>query len=91
MADTQPPRTAPHDLLSRAQKALQESRFEDAAEAYGLLAELLPGEASIWHDLGLAQLRAQDARQAVDSLERSLALDDRVITTHLNLAGRSCS
>lgn len=86
MADTQPPRTAPHDLLSRAQKALQESRFEDAAEAYGLLAELLPGEASIWHDLGLAQLRAQDARQAVDSLERSLALDDRVITTHLNLA-----
>lgn len=76
----------PQELLEAGHRALAAGRFDDAVAAFRALTERLPRRASLWHDLGLAHLRAQDPRAAVAALERALALDSDSPQTRLNLA-----
>lgn len=68
-----PAQDAPNALAERAQRAMAERRFADAATAYGELAKSFPAEPALQANLGMAlHLSARD-QEAVAPLRRAAA------------------
>ncbi len=57
-----------------------------AALAYRAALEATPGDRTLWHNLGLAELERGDLPAAREALERALALGPASARLHLSLA-----
>lgn len=63
----------------------QQGRWREAVKVYLHAADLDASSPGLWREMALAQLGAGDAEPAVDSLRKSLALDDRHADTWMKL------
>ena len=79
----QPPQLAP--LLSQATRLLQSGRAGDAVVPLREAARCMPGNAGIWHDLGLACLESGQIAEAITALRSSLSIDPRFQDSYLRL------
>ena len=79
----QPPQLAP--LLSQATRLLQSGRAGDAVVPLREAARCMPGNAAIWHDLGLACLESGQIAEAITALRSSLSIDPRFQDSYLRL------
>jgi len=67
-------------LIRKASEACQNDRWQDALDYYQQAIERArvlndrAGEASAWHNLGVAQIRMQRPHQAIESLQHALPL-----------------
>lgn len=64
---------SPITLAERAQRAMSERQFADAAEAYGALAKSFPGEPTLQANLGMALHLSGRDQEAVVPLQRAAA------------------
>lgn len=64
---------SPNALAERAQRAMSERQFADAAEAYGALAKSFPGEPTLQANLGMALHLSGRDQEAIDPLQRAAA------------------
>ena len=79
----QPPQLAP--LLDQAARLLQSGRPGDAVVPLREAARCMPGNAAIWHDLGLACLDSGRIEEAINALRSSVAIDPRFQDSYLRL------
>ena len=79
----QPPQLAP--LLSHAARLLQAGRAGDAVVPLSEAARCMPGNAAIWHDLGLACLESGRITDAITALRNSVAVEPRFQDSYLRL------
>jgi tetratricopeptide (TPR) repeat protein len=68
-------------LLARANSARERGDFKELASALELLVRRIPGQVSLWYNLGIAQYRIGDYQRAVEVLQQAFALssEDRAI------------
>ena len=79
----QPPQLAP--LLSHAARLLQAGRAGDAVVPLSEAARCMPGNAAIWHDLGLACFESGRITDAITALRNSVAVEPRFQDSYLRL------
>jgi tetratricopeptide (TPR) repeat protein len=79
----QPPQLAP--LLNQAARLLQSGRAGDAIVPLREAARCMPGNAGIWHDLGLACLESGQIAEAITALRSALSIDPRFQDSYLRL------
>lgn len=72
-------------LIRAGDKARDERRWADAAQAYQAALELAPKKVGIWVQLGHARKEAGDLDGAGEAYRRSLSLDPNIADTHLQL------
>jgi tetratricopeptide (TPR) repeat protein len=75
----------PSRLLSQATHWLQAGRPDQAIPALQQAAHVLPGNAAVLHDLGLAYLECGRIDDAVAALKHSIAIDPALRDSHLRL------
>lgn len=80
----QPPQLAP--LLDQAARLLQAGRAGDAVVPLREAARCMPGNAAIWHDLGLACLESGRVAEAITALRSSVAINPGFQDSYLRLA-----
>jgi tetratricopeptide (TPR) repeat protein len=78
-----PPQLVP--LLGQAARLLQAGRAGDAVVPLREAARCMPGNAGIWHDLGLACLESGQIAAAITALRSSVAIDPRFQDSYLRL------
>ena len=79
----QPPQLAP--LLAQATRLLQAGRAGDAVVPLREAARCMPGNAGIWHDLGLACLESGRVAEAITALRTSVVIEPRFQDSQLRL------
>ena len=79
----QPPQLAP--LLDQAARLLQGGRAGDAVVPLREAARCMPGNAAIWHDLGLACLESGRIAEAITALRSSVAINPGFQDSYLRL------
>jgi tetratricopeptide (TPR) repeat protein len=75
--------TAP--LLAHAVRLLKAGRPAEAIAPLADAVVLQPGNATIWHDLGLAYLETGRLAEAVDAFQRSVAINPRFTDAHFRM------
>lgn len=76
------------DLLQEQCRVLFETKGPIAAEPFlRELAELTPGDASAWHNLGTVALQKNEPQSAIAALSRSVELRPESVGTWLQLVG----
>jgi tetratricopeptide (TPR) repeat protein len=79
----QPPQVVP--LLAHAAHLLKARRPRDAVVALREAARLLPGNAAVLHDLGLACLECGQISEAITVLRTCVSVDPSFVDSHLRL------
>ena len=73
--------------LARAAALHRDGRLADAIAAYDALLADDPGNAGIWHNLGVARAGTGDAAGALAAFDRALALRPGYVHAHVNRGG----
>ena len=73
--------------LARAAALHRDGRLAEAIAAYEALLADDPGDAGVWHNLGVARAGAGDAAGALDAFDRALALRPGYLHAHVNRGG----
>lgn len=78
--------SAAQSAIASGKKALDQSRFEDAARAFRKAASLAPEHGALHYALGVALTRAERAAEAIDPLRRARDMSPQEFDWQLALA-----
>jgi tetratricopeptide (TPR) repeat protein len=67
-----------------------QKRYDDAQKAHDIAVALAPNNALFWNNRGFSALAKQDVARAIESFEKSLAIDPTSVTTLNNLGFAYC-